>query len=282
MKLFKYGLLMVSGLTILWGTLSAGDNELIIYKILAKDSGKGRVISYKDRKYRVIPVDKAKHIQSPHINSIDNVNSYYGLDFEISKKPEKDFKGLVIRLGDVYLKSIGYSVSGGMVDSVSFLVDSRDKAKRFARALGVRLQDRYHPGHQLLSRFIPDKKKGSSRVTFEIKNVGNKAIRFLSGGMNRGYRDNQFSFVGFRDSKSLVDRGSSIHFGGRGIYVTLKKNELFKKEVDLTKWFDTKEKGYYEFIGSYYMQFYEPKKAKDRSRIIWVDYVTSRFYFRVR
>jgi hypothetical protein len=46
--------------------------------------------------------------------------------------------------------------------------------------------------------------------------------------------------------------------------------------VDLSKWFDLSEEGRYDILGTYYLEFHQ---TKEDHRVIWDDYVASRFAF---
>ncbi|NQT88277.1 hypothetical protein HQ560_16030, partial [bacterium] len=102
------------------------------------------------------------------------------------------------------------------------------------------------------------------------------AVFFMNGGRNRGRRNNQFGFAAFRDGKPLPDIGDPMHFGGIAGFVTLKKGETFTKTVDLTKWFDLSEGGYYNFVGTFYLEFQRPDHSHP---ILWSDLVAAEFAF---
>jgi hypothetical protein len=149
-------------------------------------------------------------------------------------------------------------------------------AARVGEALNTPLLKREHPGHRLRARFLCGDMNATTTVTLELANVGDVPLIFQDGGMNRGMRNNQFGFTGFRDLKPLADIGSPVHFGGLSQTVVLRKGETFTKPVDLSKWFDLSEPGQYQFVGTFYLQIEPPAGGY---RIVWDEYVGAAFQF---
>ncbi|MHC5079396.1 MAG: hypothetical protein ACYTHN_10275, partial [Planctomycetota bacterium] len=146
------------------------------------------------------------------------------------------------------------------------------------------------PGHRISTRFAAPLWKGSEdgtfEVTLEITNVGDRPFTFLDGGMNRGARNNQFGFVGFKNGRPIPDVGDPMCFGGLAGYRTIAPGETFKKPVDLAKWFDLSRPGSYEITGLFYMGFHAkatPQKVGDLNNWpIWEDHAVAKFVFIVK
>jgi hypothetical protein len=251
------------------------------YFILPKGStAAGMTLDVAGRKYQVRKPSDAS-IDSCRIISQNNLNS----KFWISLKPkpqlmkQKYFHGLILKGDGFTLVSSGHGAQDDVLDSISLYADA-STAKKVAGAFGVSLQKRKHPGYQLQTRFVFDPKvvgpKGKPIVTLEITNVGQNTVIFQDGGMNRGMRNNQFSFAGFRNNKPMADQGSPVHFGGISVYVTLTKGETFRKKIDLSKWFDLSKAGYYDITGTFYLEFHGSTKEY---RVLWTDYVAARIVF---
>ena len=261
------------------GTLSrAGEHTIEGYWILPHGSGGGTLISVGGEQYRAKRVRLKDLVEACRIISQNNFNTHYWINVTPAPSPQEEFHGLILEGSDFSIASSGYGATNEMINSISFYADPR-VATQVADAFNVTLEKREHPDHKLQTRFIWNEKEGNTNAVLEITNVGDTTVIFQDGGMNRGARNNQFSFVGFRNNKSLPDIGSPIHFGGISVYATLKKNEKFEKSVDLSKWFDLSEKGYYDIVGTYYLEFHS---SVHDHRIIWADYVSSRFTFSKR
>jgi hypothetical protein len=115
-------------------------------------------------------------------------------------------------------------------------------------------------------------------VTLElaIKNVGNSPVYFMDGGQNRGARNNQFGFTAFSGGgfgTAVPDTGDPMHFGGMASLRTLKPGDIFRKQVDITKWFQFETADSYRITGMYELEFYD---RDFDSRVIWEDIVTGR------
>ena len=171
----------------------------------------------------------------------------------------------------------GNSEGSGKLDLIA-AVSGAENARRIAVALNTTVAERKHPGYLLAVAWRPLKPefKVGEAVTLElcIKNVGQVPVRFLEGGQNRGPRDNQFGFTAFSGlgaGKAFPDTGDTMNFGGLGAYRTLKPGEIFRKQVDVTKWFKF-EKGLYLITGTYQLNFYD----EDFRHSTWEDFVTGR------
>ena len=248
------------------------------YFILPKGYAAGMTLDVAGRKYQVQkPSDVS--IDSCRIISQNNFNSHYWISLKPHPMKQKDFHGLILKGDDFTLVSSGYGAQNDVLNSISLYADA-STAKKVAGAFRVSLQKRQHPGHQLQTRFVFDPKvagpAGKPTATLEITNVGQNTVIFQDGGMNRGMRNNQFRFAGFKNNKPMADQGSPVHHGGRSVYVTLKKGETFRKKIDLSKWFELSQPGFYDITGTFYLEFHESIKEY---RVLWTDYVAARFMF---
>lgn len=257
------------------GTSSGADHTIKAYWILPDASEQGLTIDVANRTYRAKEADWKELIGKSQIIAQDNHNAEFWIYLKPAPIPVKSFRGLIVKGPDFAIGSRGYGASNEPVTGISLYANAH-VASQIGRAMGVALYKRSHPGHRLRTRFLVDGDGKSTKVMLEITNVGEKPIIFQDGGMNRGWRNNQFGFIGFRDGKPIPDIGNPAHMGGLSTYVTLKKNEKFRKNVDLTDWFDLSRKGRYRFIGTYYMAFLD---SLGDHRIRWADYVTSSFTF---
>jgi hypothetical protein len=252
----------------------AGESDPEAYLVLPLDAKEGALLEVGQKQYRVQNVKLDDVVESWRILSQDNCNTRYWINMKPTPFPEKNFHGLIVKGKGFLIVSSGHGASGEMIDSISFYADSQI-ATKVAKAFKVPLEKRHHPGHKLRAQFVFDETNGRT-VILTITNLGDNTVIFTDGGMNRGMRNNQFGFAGFRNSKPMLDRGSPVNFGGMSTYVTLKQGKTFEKSVDLTKWFDLSEKGYYDIIGTFYLEFHS---SIEDHRILWTDYVGARFTF---
>lgn len=161
-------------------------------------------------------------------------------------------------------------------DLVDLIVDIRGhtNAKTVARHLDVQIGMRKHPGHQLSVSFAPEKKSYTIGnpvvIELQIENVGQTTVRFMEGGQQRGARDNQFRFIA---SPALPDTGDPINFGGMAAFRTLAPGDVFRKKVDITKWFQFDKALNYEITGLYELEFQREDFGAKR---LWDEFVVGR------
>jgi hypothetical protein len=139
-----------------------------------------------------------------------------------------------------------------------------DNAKRVAKALNSKLKLREHPGHRYVVSWTPSKQSYHPGETIllktDIRNVGKVPFSFRDGGMDRGPRNNQFSFVAHRrrgSGKAIPDTGDPDNHGGMSRHVTLDPGQSFAKEVKLTDSFKFAEADTYRITGMYRMEIQE-------------------------
>ena len=158
-------------------------------------------------------------------------------------------------------------------------------AKTVAVGLKAKLQERKHPGHQLLFSWksVQESYKIGETVTLEleIENVGSTIVRFIEGGQQRGPRDNQFGFTAFAGSgygKPLSDTGNPTNHGGVGAFRELKPNDVFRKQVDLSKWFKFEKPDTYRITGIYELELHDKDFG---ARVLWNDFAIGRCLVRI-
>lgn len=204
-------------------------------------------------------------------------------------KPAGPFDGRtrVAIYADGVCEAVGsYSESGAPVQ-LRMMADvvGHANAKKVAAALNVKLQERKHPGHQLLVSWKPMResfKVGEAvMLELEIVNVGSTAVRFMEGGQQRGARDNQFGFTAFAGSgfdKPVPATGDPMHHGGLAAFRELKPGEVFRKQVDLSKWFRFEKADTYQITGMYELDL----KNKDfDARVLWEEFAIGRCLVRI-
>lgn len=259
----------IAVLLLLFGIAGAEEVRLDGFLILPPDASEGKSMTVGSTIYRAKRVGLDGFVKSCRVESQDNFNSVYEIRLKTEPTPAEGFHGLILRGRGYTLVSQSYGSSDGKLSEVTFQVDT-ETAAQVAGAFGVALLKREHPGYMLRTRFVVE----GDGVRLEMTNVGKKPVTFMDGGMNRGARNNQFSFVGYRDADTLPDIGSATHFGGLSVYVTLEPGETFRKEVDLSKWFDLSGKHFFQFLGTYFLEFHASQRDH---RILWTDHVAAEF-----
>ncbi|HLQ76420.1 MAG TPA: hypothetical protein VK210_03645 [Terriglobia bacterium] len=225
-----------------------------------------------------------KGIRVSWLRSDSNDNEHFSMALEKDGVFSRDYVNTAFCVADYCTTFQGSGSSGyGKVYSIDAWFSSRQGADAYAKFFGTTVNLRAHPGHILLTRFVPAKDSfrpdEALPVRIEIKNVGTKDVSFEVGGQNRGARDNQFGFTAY-GLGAVPDTGDPNHFGGLSYTQTLKPGETFKKDVDLRKWFSFSAPGNYRITGTYQLSFYTPE---DNARfVIWQDYAAANFELMIR
>jgi hypothetical protein len=166
-------------------------------------------------------------------------------------------------------------------------VYSADAARTLAKRYKIEPKYRKHPGHRYEVRWTPDKKQYEAgeavKLKIEIKNTGTGNLRFTHGGQQRGPRDNQFRFLAQEgwDGKGLPDIGDANNFGGIAQSITLKPNEIYTAEVDLSKWFKFTEPNNYRITGIFEMPVMDPTGEDGFRPTVWDDLAVGECSIRV-
>lgn len=151
----------------------------------------------------------------------------------------------------------------GLVGAAAY-VYSADAARTVAAKYRVARTLRKHPGHRFEARWTPDKPafRAGEPVTLKLalKNTGPEAFRFTFGGKRRSPRNNQFRFIAQEGDggKGLPDTGDGHNFGGLSSVQTVRPGEVFRAEVDVTKWFTFSRPGTYRVTGVLELPILDP------------------------
>lgn len=223
-------------------------------------------------------------IRKPSVTAQDNRNTRFHGQFLTPMKPSTgdDFDRTTLVVGErrFSVRRSGWDATDAYYD---FDVDSRAAADSVATFLKTKTHLRVHPGYRLATSFVPAKnelKRGEPAILrLVVDNVGDKPVYFREGGMNRGARDNQFSFVLIHGVKAVPDTGDPQHFGGISTVATIPPGGKFEKEVDLSGWFDTTRPGAYAGIGTYAVEF---SASKADGSVVWRDLLAGTFDFQRR
>ena len=187
-----------------------------------------------------------------------------------------------------------YSCSGwggapkDTINVVWFKTHVQDEAEAIAKWFSVNCDLRSPPGYKLTAQFVPLKPEYTTNepvvVKFQLKNLDERTVVFQRGGLQRGRRDNQFSFSGQLSNKNGVRQAlTASHaacFGGLSTLVPLDSGKLFEDQIDLKKWFAFDQPGTYLIHGSYLLDFYRAPLGKETDtpwNEIWSDYVSADF-----
>ena len=210
----------------------------------------------------------AIEIGSAKVTAVNNDNTEFHLHLEgvepLAKRAEES--RLALHVAGEYLLVTGQprSKRGRLQASAQF--GGRATAEKIAKALGTTLRLRQHPGHRLRTRLRPkaDSYELGQPITLimEIENVGPRPVSFTDGGMQRGARNNQFSFVargGHGTGPAIPDTGNARHFGGLAGQQILKPGATFKKEVRLERWFKFTKPDTYRIAGLFRIQIGDAK-----------------------
>lgn len=189
---------------------------------------------------------------------------------------------LVLRVGGEVFAQSSSGASEGQERDYTFVIDGEPSAQAVARYLGVKVEARVHPGHQLVTHFTTDRDTFSVgepvEATLTIKNVGTTTVRLMDGGYQRGPRNNQFFFSAFYNGKPLPDTGDPTSFGGLAGAVEIPPGKSFTKRVKLSDWFDLSSPGYYNLLGTFILDLVAPGPDM---QMIWEDYASGQFAFSI-
>jgi hypothetical protein len=222
-------------------------------------------------------------IQSCEIISNNNENTMFHLSLTIPYEEKISSAWHVLFVGGIAYRQTGSGSSNKEILMMGFNIAGQENIKQVSKYLNIPVHYRKHPQHNLLVKFTPAKEQydAGEEVTaiLRIKNVGDKAIKFVKGGRNRAARDNQYIFNAYLKGKQVPDIGTNFHMGGLSVSPTLKPGEMFEDEISLSKWFSFNEPGAYEIHGSYYLDFQDPDSKIYRT--IWQDCASADFTVKV-
>lgn len=221
-------------------------------------------------------------VLSAEINAENNFNTSFQLHVS-TPYTEAERPAFVLWVAGRTYRTSSTGSQQGVTRTYTFRITDVGEARAIASYLGIQPTLRKHPGHLLATRFTTDKReyRVGDAVTAEltIENVGQKTLRFMDGGRNRGARNNQFSFAAQLDNRPYPDSGDPIHFGGSAGVVVLKPGQKFTKKVELGKWYKLDHPGLYSIVGAFYLAFVP---ADDFAPVLWEDYVAAPFYVHMK
>jgi RNA polymerase sigma factor (sigma-70 family) len=225
------------------------------------------------------------------LRSVANDNSQFQLDLK-GVGPLAEGGGgasLAAVLGGVCLAAYGQSEArpDRTLDMTCY-VHGEKVAEQIAARLKIEPALRKHPGHRILTRWIPEKETyhvgETVTLKMEIRNVGEAPLTFFVGGQQRGPRDNQYRFLARRGGghgRAVHDVGDPTNFGGIGSFRTLKPGETFTTKVALDKWFSFVEPDVYRVTGLFQLQVYAAADRGGFGRPIWDDFAVGDCLVRV-
>ncbi|HYF49562.1 MAG TPA: hypothetical protein VEJ63_09160 [Planctomycetota bacterium] len=224
-------------------------------------------------------------VTSASVRAEDNTNETFYVQVELpyDERLTKDK-----RLSLVVAKRVHAYAGSGHEDEkrcwMEFRVRGKEHADTVAKFFNTQTVVRQHPGHRLKVEFFAEKKSYAAGndvlAQLRIQNVGDKPVAFKSGGHNRAARDTQFRFSAYLDGESVKDIGNNLSLGGLSTVVTLQPGKSFVDSVKLNDWFKLDKPGYYDVLGSYLMEYYDPEKPDD-FHPVWNDIVSAEFSFEV-
>lgn len=249
-----------------------------IYEVLP--AGEGKSVTFNGGQQ----VDLGKRLPAKlgkaEIWSTSNANDRFRLSLMVDEFESGDAGRLAICAGKVCVIVSSRSNQQSETVALDAHVTGEEAANRLGAAFNALPKLRKHPGHLLLVRWTPTKDSFAPdepvKLRLKLTNVGNRPVRFMAGGQQRGARDNQFGFTAYSNygfGPAVPDAGDPRNFGGKAMIVTLKPAESFTKEVDLAGWFKFKNKDFYQITATYELELYD---ADQTSRPIWHEFVTGR------
>jgi hypothetical protein len=253
-----------------------------IYRVLADDKGfeaartSGGKVRLGDR--------LSQNFGSATIWSLSNQNDRFRL--LMKEAGPFDHQGQAAIYVDGVCEVIGSYSEPDAAGKLELIADIEGQAniRKVAAVLQTKPIERKHPGHQLRVSWRPvqESYKAGEAVLLEltIENVGTTTVRFIEGGKQRGARDNQFGFTAFAGSgfgKPIPDTGDPTNFGGLGAFRELKPNDVFQKQVDISKWFQFEAPDTYLITGMYELELQEKDFG---ARVLWEEFATGRCFVR--
>jgi len=228
------------------------------------------------------PAARAKlNITRGDIRSLSNANDRWTVFVCYSQKDSLEGSKYTVVLNSTARRIGSCGKSGDAEYSFSLDLQSNDldAAKKL---LGFEPKKRWHNGYKIDGSFSTNKTYAPGEkitVTMTLRNVGDAPFYFRVGGMNRGPRDDQFTFLCEGPEGGMPSK-KAMNFGGRSTLQTIEPGKEFTKEVDLAGWFDLKKPGFYFLRGSYFLEVHD--ESAYPSFGIWEDFLTRPFYLEIK
>lgn len=218
-----------------------------------------------------------------HVYSENNANT----DFCV--RLDKVTNLVTLRIGGHKYSCSGWG--GAPKDTLNVVwlkAHGQDEAEAIAQWFSVTCDLRSQPGYKLDAQFVPLKPEFATNepvvVKFQLKNLDERTVVFQRGGLQRGRRDNQYSFSAQLSNKNGVRQDLTVShaacFGGLSTLVPLDSGKLFEDQIDLKKWFAFDQPGTYLIHGLYLLDFYRAPLDKETFmpwNEIWSDYASADF-----
>ncbi len=216
-------------------------------------------------------------VQNCEITSSNNENTRFHLSVTIPNEEKNSSPFYVLFVGGTAYRQTGANLSDKKIFMLGFNIKGQENAKQVSKYLNTPIHYCQHPQYNLLVTFTPTKEQykvgDEVTVTLRIKNVGDKAIKFRRGGLNRA----SYIFNAYLNGKQVPDIGINVLKGnGLSGAPSIKPGEVFEDKASLNKWFSFSEAGVYEIHGSYHLDFWD-----NSDRTIWQDYASADFIVRI-
>ena len=217
------------------------------------------------------------------LRSVNNDNTVYQLDIEFPFSEEGERNRYLVTRGVAVSVTFSSKVDQNNDTDVwhhwynQLQIDSTQADAMRALVAGLKATqiDRTHPGHVLRTHWKPTARvfRIGEPVVLQmtLTNAGQQPVSFYDGGMQRGPRNNQFDFICRAGDRgpALPDVGDPMNFGGKARKITLQPEESLTKEIDITKWFEFKDKGTFQVTGLFHLEL-QPVDS-DTWRVLWED-----------
>jgi hypothetical protein len=244
--------------------------------------GEGRRVRRSDGAQIILAERLSDHFGEPTMFSVFNDNTRFALNLKgAGPIPAKRSAPYFVVILDGHVLAVASESEPNPDGTMDFgaQVFGAETAKAVEERLKIQARRRTHPGHRLLTTFAPTKDRyhPGEPVTLhmEIKNVGENAVSFRVGGQQRGPRDNQFRFLAYRSGgwgKAVSDSGDPTNFGGISTWQDLKPGEVFRRDVELSHWFDFKNADSYGITGLFELEFFDRTADGSYGETIWEDF----------
>lgn len=197
-------------------------------------------------------------ILGQRLDSQNNENDEFYLHLDVPYDGQIHSRTYGLLVSGILHRHAGTGSHSNVSASIGFRIAGEEEARRIADFLQIPIGYRQRLDYVLAAAFTPAQPAFARgeivTATLRVVNEGPATISFRQGGMNRGFRDNQYVFVARLDGEPVPDVGSDSHMGGLAFSRVLKPGEAFEATADLNDWFAFDRPGLYEIRGSYRME----------------------------
>lgn len=187
----------------------------------------------------------AIHAEKPHVFSISNANDQFMVWVRLDALPPGTQPYLLVDA--LVLQATGTVNDAPQGVNATFVAD-RDQALRIARVLGVQAAERVPLDSGLTYTWRADGTPavgGPVMIVLRIENHGQRTVRLMMGGRQRGPRDNRFSFRARVTGVPLRVK-EVLDFGGLSTDAPLAPGAYLEVQADLRGWVEFERPGTYE------------------------------------